>query len=139
MHDGKVTVFPGTLDDYLWTCADQGKRAVGLVDEAKQAETATSSEKVTSKERRRQEAEERQAQEKKLKPLKRKLETLEKKIAKLEALQNERNAELSSPELYENAAKRDETLTAYRRTQAELEVLTESWMEAQAELEALNA
>ena len=51
---------------------------------------------------------------------------------KLEAV----NAELSTPEVYGDAARRDTLLGSVTRVQAELEVAMETWSEVQEQLEA---
>ncbi len=89
--------------------------------------------------RRRQLRAERKAMEKKLKPLQRRSDELEKRIEKLEAEQGTRTTELSDPSVYEDASRRDKLQGDYARAQAELEVAMETWSEVQEEIEALRA
>ncbi len=162
VRDGTVTVYPGTLDEYM----DSSQRARDAEQQPVQEDTqrvapgspggkkqagkhrATGTQqkapeqkgkRVSAKERRRQNAQRRAVRQKRLGPLKTKVKKLEDQIAKLEDLQSERNTALTDPKTYDNEALRTELLTSYQQTAAELEALTGAWEVAQGELEDAEA
>ena len=135
VSDTKVQTFPGTLDDYLWSCADRGDAAVGLVEEGRPTKKRSRSEQ---KARRREQAQQRAARNKTLGPLKKRAQELEQTIAALESAQQDRNEQLSDPDIYENDDKRDPIIKAFEQADAELQVATDAWMEVQAKIEALD-
>ena len=93
----------------------------------------------SAKERRRREAEIRRALERRLGPLKRRVEKLETLISAIEERQRERSAQLADPVTYEDDKLRSELIDAYQREAAELEDLNGAWEIASAELEDVTA
>lgn len=128
---GTVVEFPGTLSEYMDHCAGRDKPQV---DEPEQSAAATErkSEPATA-------APESEPAKKRVNPARvraqqKKVAELEERIAALEARQYERSAELSRPEIYDDQARYNELLGAYRDDAAKLEELMGRWEQAQAEL-----
>ncbi len=160
VEDGKVVVYPGSLDDYMAKCrlegldpaaaavsdaevaarqapgSSSGRSTVGTPGAGEPSAGAGRSERsVATKERRAR----RRSRGKRLRPLERRCRELEERIAKIEAAQSERTAQLSDPAVVGDDARRTELTRAYERAQAELEVAMDTWTEVQEELEALRA
>jgi len=136
VHDRQVESYHGTLDDYLWSCQER--------DIAPATETAVKPEsqkkrRHARKERRRRDAELRAEQNRELKPLEKRVNTLEKRIAGLEKAVAKHTQDLSKPELYDDATKRDLVIREMQAAQAELERSLEEWGEAHEKLERLRA
>ena len=157
VEDGKVVVYPGSLDDYMAKCRLEGlDPAAAAVQDAAAAnlgsggadtkkETAAEAKapepkrsRAEEKARKREEAERRRKLNAKLKPLKKRAAELEKRIAKLEKAQGEREAKLANPaELGDG--EQAKVSADYGRAQVELEVAMETWAEVQEEIEGLEA
>jgi len=148
VKDGKVEVYPGTFDDYMYRFQQEKKDVWdgGGDPSGQKQKTAKEKEpapkkaepKPSKKQRERDKAAER-ALRKKLRPLERRAKELESKIAKLEKEQAQRTEALSDPKVHENPAKQQELSDEFRKTQAELEVAMETWTEVEEELETLRA
>ncbi|MBX3246998.1 MAG: ABC-F family ATP-binding cassette domain-containing protein [Myxococcales bacterium] len=152
VEDGKVVVYPGTLDDYLAKVQRGEGDLANAVDETAAASknlapgnTAGAAKSQTAQEpprddkaARRAEADRRREQQKKLRPLQRRSEELEKTIARLEREQAEREAQMADPGTYGDPDKQRELTAAYARAKVELEVAMDTWAEVQEELEALT-
>ena len=67
------------------------------------------------------------------------VERLEQDIAKLEAAQSERSAQLADPEVYADKARSQTLIADYRAAQKELELLQSRWEKALTELETLRS
>jgi len=136
VHDGAVESYPGTLDDYLWSCQD---REIAPATDAAIKPVAQKRSRQARKEQRRKEAERRAKQNQGVKPLEKRVGILEHTIAKLELQIAEHNAELSKPEVYDDAERRDTLLRGVQQAQAELERSFSEWTESHERLEALRA
>ncbi len=142
VQDGGVESYPGTLDDYLWSCqqrdvapgTDGGSKPNGT--ETPRAAKRT---KGSRKEQRRREAERRAKQNGEIKPLEAKTARLEKRIAELEGAIAEHAGALESPALYDDPGERDRVLTAMQVAQTELDESFEAWSASQKTLERLRA
>lgn len=149
VEDGKVVVYPGSLDDYLARCRLQGEdpaaaAVVGGGGAARVAPGSTAGKAKTQApapapskpepQRRKKNG----RPDKRLKPLERRAKELEKRIADLETAQAERTATLSDPSVYEDQSRSQEVQAEYQRAQVELEVAMETWTEVTEELEALT-
>ncbi len=136
VHDGQVESYPGTLDDYLWSCQER--------DIAPGTETSVKPEGQkksghSRKEQRRRDAALRAEQNRELKPLEKRVKALEKRIAELENALAQHTEDLSKPELYDNAQKRDSVIREMQAAQTELERSLEEWEESHEKLERLKA
>jgi ATP-binding cassette subfamily F protein 3 len=136
VHDGGVESYAGTLDDYIWSCQD---RDVAPATETAIKPVAQKKSRQARKEQRRKDAELRAKQNRDLKPLEKRVGTLEQAIAKLEKLIAEHNEELSKPEVYDDADRRDTLLREVQQAQAELERSFEEWTASHERLEELRA
>ncbi|PTU70515.1 ATP-binding cassette domain-containing protein [Chromobacterium haemolyticum] len=129
---GKVQAFDGDLEDYrqwrLTLLADAGKPSSG------------DAQGLNRKEQKRQEAEARQRLSQLRKPLQNKLNKLEKELDQLSAAKAELDGFMASADAYEDA-NRQRLADAVRRqgeVATRLAEVEEAWLEAQAELEALE-
>ncbi|BBH12496.1 ATP-binding cassette domain-containing protein [Chromobacterium haemolyticum] len=129
---GKVQPFDGDLEDYrqwrLTLLADAGKPSSG------------DAQGLNRKEQKRQEAEARQRLSQLRKPLQNKLNKLEKELDQLSAAKAELDGFMASADAYEDA-NRQRLADAVRRqgeVVTRLAEVEEAWLEAQAELEALE-
>jgi ATP-binding cassette subfamily F protein 3 len=171
VEDGKVEVYPGTFDDFVARNANddraEEKSAAAAKPKLAPMPSSTNAQaplvvakpvvakapvperpksRDDDRDRKRKDAERRNERTKKLRPLEKRMVELEAKIAELEKAQAERTRELEDPALYEDAKKRDAVMRDLARTQAELDVATETWAEigeslekARAEIEAAEA
>ena len=137
--DGMVEVYPGSLDDYMRSSLR--KLDLELPGVAPKTSESTSRgqnniPKQTKKRDKRAEAQRRQEKAKALKPLQKRVEELEGKIAALEGEQTMRSTQLADADFMADAARSGPVMRDYGQAQAELEVLTEAWEEASLALEA---
>ena len=135
VHDGGVENYPGTLDDYLWSCQ---QRDVTPATDAAIKPVAQKRSRQARKEQRRKEAQLRSKQNQGVKPLEKRVGELEQSIARLEKTIAEHNEELSEPEVYEDPERRDKLLHEARESQRELERAFEEWTESNERLEQLR-
>jgi ATP-binding cassette subfamily F protein 3 len=136
VHDGQVESYPGTLDDYLWSCQE---RDVAPATEIAVTTEGSKKSRHARKEQRRREAELRAEQNRELKPLEKRANALEKRIGALEEAIAQHTKDLSKPELYDDAERRDDVIQEMQAAQAELERSLEEWSEAHERLEHLRA
>ncbi|XXF80973.1 ABC-F family ATP-binding cassette domain-containing protein [Myxococcaceae bacterium GXIMD 01537] len=137
--DGKVTTHPGNLDDYLYH-----QEQLRLAAEAAGAGEVKGSERgataaMSEKERKRMEAEARQRRSVVEGPIKKEISSLEERIAKLEAEQQAREAQLADPDLYNDFARAKPLMDTHRAGKETLEQLYAQWEAAQERLAAASA
>ncbi len=135
VHDGGVESYAGTLDDYLWSCQD---RDVAPATEAAIKPLAQKKSRQARKEERRQAAELRAERNRTRKPLEKQIAALEEKIAARELTIKKHNEELSRPDVYTDAERRDTLLREVAEAQIDLDMALEQWTEVQGKLEALD-
>jgi len=149
VEEGRVEIYPGSLDEYLYSMALR-RQAVAAADDSATsarrdprgvvpASQGPSKAREDDKARKRREAEQRQLRNAKLGPLEKQVAQLEERISVLEAEQKTRSAELADPTVYEEAARRNKLLGDYQSAADKLEELTARWERAMAELEAAKA
>jgi len=136
VHDGGVESYPGTLDDYLWSCQ---QRDVVPATATAIKPVAQKRSRQARKEQRRKEAELRAKQNQGVKPLEKRVGELEQIIANFERQIAEHNEELSNPEVYDEAERRDTLLREVQEAQAELDRSFAEWTESNEKLEQLRA
>ena len=136
VHDGGVESYPGTLDDYLWSCQE---RDVAPATDAAIKPVAQKRSRQARKEQRRKEAEIRAKQNQGVKPLEKRVSKLEHTIAELEQTIAARNEELSKPEVYDDPERRDTLLREVREAQSALDRSFADWTESHEKLEELRA
>lgn len=142
VEGGAVEVYPGTLDEYMFACAQRGEAQEESEHPAKKTSSPAISEAappVSNKERRKQDAQKRKERAKRLGPLEKKLAKVEAEIAKLEEEQRELNLALADPKVYEDAAKRDALLLKAGPLTQQLDALQESWEQVSLDLEQAEA
>ena len=135
VNDRKVESYPGTLDDYLWSCHDRGASAATEVTVTPQARKKG---RNARREQRKRDAEQRARRSREVEPLRKRVHALEAQIAELEETLARNTAALSDPELYEDAQKRDAVLESTKEAQAELDRALEAWSVAQERLAGLD-
>ncbi len=136
VHDGGVESYAGTLDDYLWSCQE---RDVAPATDAGVRPVPQKKSRQARKEERRREAELRAQKNQGVKPLEKRVAKLEQTIATLETKIASQNEELSSPEAYDDAERRDTLLREIAEAHAKLDRTMDKWTEQQSELEKLRA
>ncbi len=153
VEDGKVDTYPGTLDEYLYSCAQRRKEvvvtgdrvvartgtpraAVAAVAAVAAAAPVAKESKDDEKARKRREAETRQKRTKTLGPLEKRVAELEERITALETAQARRSTQLADPEIYGDDKRRNKLLDEYQADQVKLDELTGRWEAAAQELEA---
>jgi ATP-binding cassette subfamily F protein 3 len=136
VHDRAVESYPGTLDDYLWSCQE---REIAPATDTAIKPVAQKRSRQARKEQRRKEAELRAKQNQGVKPLEKRVGELEETIARFEQRITEHNEELSKPEVYDDAARRDTLLREVREAQAQLDRSFAEWTESNEQLEQLRA
>ena len=127
VHDGSVTPFDGSLDDY---------RTLMKTDTSKSPNTDTGSKSVDRKEQKRQEAQLRQ----KLSPLKKGIQKLETAIEKAQSTLADIETQLGESSIYEteNKAQLKTALADQATLTAQLMTLEDEWMTALEALETLE-
>jgi ATP-binding cassette subfamily F protein 3 len=142
-----VETYPGSLDEYLYSCAQRRREvtAEGFSEKKgpaalqKEAPRPAAVSRQDDKERKRKEAEARQKRAKILGPLEKQVSQLEDRIAELESAQSRRSTELADPEVYADDARRRRLLGEFQEAQEKLEELTGRWETAAAQLEQARA
>ncbi|MBB4120303.1 ABC-F family ATP-binding cassette domain-containing protein [Martelella radicis] len=128
VHDGTVKAYDGDLEDYRDLIVSGGRKAQKA--EAPNAE-------ARSKSVQRKSAAERRAA---LAPLKKKIDTAEKKTAKIEQIIARLDADLADPKLYEKAPEKAKVMIQARaNAAAELAKIEEEWLTLSAEYEEAMA
>jgi ATP-binding cassette subfamily F protein 3 len=147
IEDGTVETYGGTLDEYMHSCRlrldaaanGDGGSAGAPAAPAPEPESAPKSTREDDKARKRREAQLRQLRSKRIAPIQKRIDSLESRIAELEDAQRGRSAELSDPDVYDDAARRNELLAAFQAAQDKLDELTARWEGAVEELERAEA
>ena len=133
VHDGKVEVFAGDLDDYQQWLSDLQKRQ-SPESESKQ-ENGNSAQ--ARKDQKRREAELRTQTQ----PLRKQIEKLEKEMEQLNARLADAESKLSDSAIYEASRKADLTAALQQQATAKsaLETCEMAWLDAQEQLESMLA
>ncbi|QAT84606.1 ABC transporter ATP-binding protein [Corallococcus coralloides] len=138
--DGKLTSHAGNLDEYLYHQEQLRLMAEGADTGAASGKSAAAGAgPVSEKDRKRLEAEARQRRSVVEGPIKKEIAKLEERIAKVEAEQKEREAQLADPVLYNDFARAKPLMDAHRTGKEELEDLYARWEAAQEKLAAAQA
>ena len=148
LENGKLEVYPGKLDDFMYALRLRQEQAERGVDSQSSASAAAGGAKgavvpkvdrAADKDRKRREAEERQQRNKGLKPLKERVAKVEKQIEAAESAQRQATEKLSDAAVYADAKKRDELLATFNEKKLELAKLTQEWEKLSLEIEQKEA
>lgn len=133
VHQGRVEVFPDSLDEYPAWLARQNQEA----EAAQTGQAASVHSQTARKERKRQEAELR----KQLQPLTKAIKQLEQQIERLTTAKAELETRLSDTDLYLDSRKQELlTLLAQKKTiEQGIGTAEEQWLALEEQLEALRA
>jgi len=144
LEDGRVKDYSGTLDEYLYSCelragssVASGAQAViaAAVVPGAHKDRADDRARENPKDRRRREAAERNLRNSTIGPIKKRIESIQSRIDRIESAQSETSAALSDPETYQDRKKRDILLSEYQRRARKIDELTARWERAAEELE----
>ncbi|QQM32302.1 ABC-F family ATP-binding cassette domain-containing protein [Martelella lutilitoris] len=128
VHDGTVKAYDGDLEDYRDLIVSGGRKA--------QKAEAPNAEARSKSVQRKSAAERRTA----LAPLKKKIDTAEKKTAKIEQIIARLDADLADPKLYERAPEKAKVMIQARaNAAAELARIEEEWLALSAQYEEAMA
>ncbi|HUH00519.1 MAG TPA: ABC-F family ATP-binding cassette domain-containing protein [Kofleriaceae bacterium] len=139
VEDGTVEPYPGTLDEYLYSCRirREGGDSEAAAPALQQSDARRT--RIDDKDRKRREAALRNKRYRVLGPIEKRVGDLEARISELEQAQAERSAQLSDAAVYADAGRRNELLNAFQKAAEKLTELTNRWEGAQEELEEASA
>lgn len=134
VHDRKVDVFAGDLDDYQQWLSDLQKQQAQQ-DAAPKQDNANSAQ--SRKDQKRRDAELRAQTQ----PLRKEIEKLEKQMAKWQSQLSEAEALLADSAIYDQSRKADLTTALQRQAESKsaLEDVEMAWLDAQEQLEQMLA
>ncbi|MFV9670709.1 ABC transporter ATP-binding protein [Pantoea sp. ARC607] len=132
VHDGKVDVFAGDLEDYQQWLSDLQKQQAQQ-EAAPKADNGNSAQ--ARKDQKRRDAELRTQTQ----PLRKEIEKLEKQMSKWQSQLAEAEAQLSDSAIYEPGRKADLTTALQRQAESKsaLEEVEMAWLDAQEQLEQM--
>ncbi|KAA5948643.1 ABC transporter ATP-binding protein [Pantoea sp. Bo_2] len=132
VHDGKVDVFEGDLEDYQQWLSDLQKQQAQQ-DAAPKQDNGNSAQ--ARKDQKRRDAELRTQTQ----PLRKEIEKLEKQMSKWQSQLADAEAQLSDSAIYDQSRKADLTTALQRQAESKsaLEEVEMAWLEAQEQLEQM--
>lgn len=137
VHEGLVTPYDGDLDDYAKLVLDH-RKTTAAAERAERQSAKTQEPSVNKKEARRLEAQERARIAALKKPLKKRLEAVEKEMDELNAQKEALGKSLSDPAFYNgNADEVASTLKTHGAVSQKLEALEAEWLELSEKIDAV--
>lgn len=132
VRNKSIKIYLGNISDYISVKEKESQLYQSVEHRAKKNNT-----EISEKERKRLEAEERQRLYKITKPIKEKLDAVEKEIKKKEKLKIEYQAAMAEPDFYTDIQKVKSTNSEFKKITSELEILYQKWTEITETLEKL--
>ena len=126
-----MKVYLGTVSEYLQRKAEERER-IAARDRA--SDGTSSDEKLSARERRRQEAEERQERSKRLKPVKERIAKVERSISTLEARKKELEHLMADPDFFTRDEQAKRAPAEYKRIESDLAYAYREWEELSEKL-----
>jgi ATP-binding cassette subfamily F protein 3 len=151
VEDGRVETYPGTLDEYMYSCqlrrepppdatsAPVTPACAASGNDGAVARPAPRRGREDERVRKRREAELRQRRSRVVGPMKKRVDEIEARISRLDAAQKVRTAQLADPAVYDDGKRRAALLDEYQAAAAKMEELTGRWEFALNELEKAEA
>lgn len=131
---GRIKAYPGNISDYIYT--KQKEQEGQIPGPVTPHRTDTS---ITDKERKRLEAEQRQKRYQALRPILKKIETLEREIEAKEHRKTEIEEMMGVPDFYKNGESVKEITAEYKAVETELNDAYFRWNELTREQEKISA
>ncbi len=140
IEDGRIDVFPGNLDDYLYHLdqVQRKKDEVSADEPAEEAAPVKPKPKAVDYEQRKRTNRERSRLERAIRQAEEKIAELEKRISDAETKRRLQEADLAKPEIYQNQERFNRLLGEFQKTKDEIDRLTPRWEKAAEEVEKLQ-
>ena len=138
-RSGSIRTYLGSVSDYLAARHREAASAASASSSTAVQQQQTAATGVSDRERKRREAEIRQERYKKVNPLQKKLDVVEKAIAVLEAEKASLEETMADPELYKGPEKIRDVNAAYKTVSDKLQDRYHEWGKVSEELERLMA
>lgn len=138
VHEGRVEVYDGDLDDYARLVLEHRK---SVKDEERQARRESSAPSINKKEARRLEAQERQRKADLKKPILRELKKVEEKLSPKNSRLSELKARMADPEFYASSSQDEiaEVMKEHGELEVQVEELETIWLELSEKIEEIDA
>ncbi len=137
IRDGKLSVFPGNYDDFLYR-KEPPEKTITIPDSLKVKAPPASEARYRQRQRKVLEGELRNRHYQRITPVKKRIADVEKEVARLTARQAEIEALFADPEHYKNGDRVADTNREYVVTKERIRSLTAEWDSLTAESEKIE-